>query len=160
MTDDELRILADRLADEYTRLLDHTRAVTTLLGLLPMLYGVLTWIFSDALWGSSPVYRTALMVPFAPESWGTVFVTLGLLTIVLAHTNRHRGLTVVSLLTALVLGMFMVAFAWEGYASQTLSALPPAVVYGIFALLFMNRARLAWTSWRADRGCALRGVGS
>lgn len=150
MTRDERLALADKLAAEYTRHLDYIRTQTVLFGLLPVLYGILTFWFGDDLWGGSIVYRTALAVPYAPESWGVVFTVLGGGVIVFASWKRQRLLTAWCLATALVLSMFMVTFLTEWVANDNPSGIPPGVVYGVFALSFMNRARLAWTS-RAGR---------
>lgn len=144
MTDKERQAAGERLIREYTLHLDFIRTSTVLLGLLPVLYGILTWVFGDALWATSPVYRTALTVPLAPQSWGTVFIALGVLTVWFSGHRNHRGSAVVTALTALVLASFMVSFLIEGLRSQTIGVMPPAVVYGIFSVLFLSRSRLSW----------------
>lgn len=146
MSVDERLVLADKLAAEYTRHIDYIRTQTVLFGLLPVFYGLLTFVFGDALWGGTLVYRTALMVPYAPESWGVAFMTLGAGVILFAGVRRNRLLAFTCLLAALALSMFMVTFLTEVIANGNASGLPPGVVYGIFSLSFMNRARLAWTS--------------
>lgn len=146
MSEQERLALADKLAAEYTRHIDYIRTQTVLFGLLPVFYGLLTFWFGDDLWGGSIVYRTALAVPYAPESWGVVFTVLGGGVILFASWRRQRALAAWCMLTALVLSMFMVTFLTEWLGNADPSGLPPGVVYGIFSLSFMNRARLAWTS--------------
>lgn len=146
MSAEDRLALADKLAAEYTRHINYIRTQTVLLGLLPVFYGLLTFIYGDALWGGSIVYRTALTVPYAPESWGVAFMALGTGVIIFAGVRYQVLLAASCILTALVLSMFMVTFLTEVVLGNNMSGLPPGVVYGIFSLSFMNRARLAWTS--------------
>lgn len=149
MTQEERIKIADKLAAEYTLLLDFTRTITVLIGLLPLLYGVLTWIYGEVLWTDSVVYGTALAVPYAPQSWGVSFILLGSGTIVSARMGRRRCIAIFTMGTALIMAMFMVTFLTEVLAHDKPSALPPALVYGVVSLLFMTRARLAWSGRRA-----------
>ncbi|AHJ88313.1 hypothetical protein Hosp_011 [Mycobacterium phage Hosp] len=155
MNQAERLILADKLAAEHTRLLDFVRTATVLLGLLPLMYGGLTWVYGEKLWAGNIVYGTAMGVPWAPQSWGTVFVILGVGTIVSARMDRRRCVGILTMLTALMLSMFMVTFLVEVFSNDNVSALPPALVYGVVSLLFMGRARLAWAG-RVGRRRAFR----
>lgn len=145
MTREEQLAAGERVAREYTLHLDYIRTSTVLLGLLPFFYGILTWIFGDALWSQSQVYRTALAVPGAPQSWGAAFIAMGVLTVWFSGHRNHRGAAIVTALTALVLASFMVAFLIEGWRSHTIGVMPPACVYGIFSVLFLARSRLSWS---------------
>lgn len=146
MTEAELRALFARLEAEYYRQLDFIRTAGFLLGLLPLIYGILTWVFGDALWTGSQLYRTALEVPGAPQSWGTVFIVMGALTCLSSFWFRPKLTASATLGSALVLASFMFSFGWSAYQHESLSALPPTVVYGILSLLFFALARLAWKS--------------
>lgn len=148
VTDEELDSAAQCVAAQFEAQSDYIRLSTWIIGALPVIYGVLTWVFGDALWASSPVYRSALLVPYAPQSWGTVFIALGALSIALAERDKHRADAVCCHLMAVILAAFMVSFALVAYTDTTLSALPPTVVYGLFALLYMNRGWMAWKSRR------------
>lgn len=152
MTDEERRDLGDRLAAEYLRHADYLRASTILISTLPIVYGLLTFVFGGALWASNPIYRTALQVPGAPQSWGMAFVFLGGATIVLAAKRRHLAVAIATLATSCALASFMAAFLIESWRATSLYGIPPAVVYGIFSVAFLNRSHFAWTSWRADSG--------
>ena len=152
MDQEERLALADTLAVEYTRLLDFTRTATVLLGLLPLMYGDLTWLYGVRLWAGNEVYETALAVPWSPQSWGTMFIVLGLGTIVSARRGRRRCIAGFTTGTALMLAMFMVTFLTEVLVKDKVSALPPALVYGGVSLLFLTRARLAWSGRRSRRG--------
>jgi hypothetical protein len=146
MSEDQLHTLALKVDAAFIRREDYIRTQTVLLALLPTIYGALTFVFGDDLWAGSGVYRTALQVPWSPQSWGLLFVTLGLGTIVTARRKMQRTIIGFTLTTALVLSMFMVTFLAEAIGNDAIGALPPAVVYGVFSLSFMNRARLAWAS--------------
>ena len=70
MDQKERLALADTLAGEYTRLLDFTRTATVLLGLLPLIYGGLTWLFGVRLWAGNEVHETALAAGEVPVLYG------------------------------------------------------------------------------------------
>lgn len=152
MDQEERLALADTLAGEYTRLLDFTRTATVLLGLLLLMYGGLTWLYGVRLWAGNEVYEMALAVPWSPQSWGTLFIVLGLGTIVSARRGRRRCIAWFTTGTALMLAMFMVTFLTEALVKDKVSALPLALVYGVVSLLFLTRARLAWAGRRSRRG--------
>lgn len=143
MTSERRRALADRLFAEHIYKTDYIRGSVGLLAALPILYGLMTWIFGDDLWSGSEVYRTAMTTPGAPQSWGTLFIATGLTLLVCAARRRYTAVMVVSIVTALVLGMFMVMFGAEYAIRRNESALPPALAWGVFSLLFLNLCRLA-----------------
>ncbi|WNM66938.1 hypothetical protein SEA_DEVONTE__18 [Mycobacterium phage Devonte] len=151
MTGAELQRLADRVADEYTTLLDFARTVTALISALPVVYGVLTLVVGQPLWAGSPAYTAALRVPHAPQSWGMVFVVIGIGLLISEWRRSHLWMSVFTVATALVLGMFMVAFGTAVIEHGILGGLPPTVVYGILSLLFLARARLSWAAYRRKR---------
>lgn len=153
MTQAERLELADRLATEYTRLLDFVRVATVLLGLLPLLYGGLTWVYGDRLWAMNLAYNTALSVPWAPQSWGTLFIVVGVGTIIAAQRGHRRCIAIFTLSAALMLAMFMVTFLTEVVANDKPGGLPPTIVYGVVSLLFLARSHLAWVS-RRDQALA------
>lgn len=135
-----------RVVRQFEAQRDHIRVQTWLIGLLPVLYGILTWTFGDTLWASSPIYRTALAMPYAPQSWGVAFIVMGVLTVWFSERCKHRADMVACLVTAFVLAGFMASFVIVAVEDRTPGALPPAVIYALFALLYMNRAWLAWKS--------------
>lgn len=144
-TSDSNRLrLFDQLVEDHQRLADFTRYVTTLLGLLPIMYGVLTWIFGDRLWGGNPVYGTAMQVPGAPQTWGAMFFILGLGTLISVRTGHDLCIVGFTVPTAVVLASFMVTFLVEAIGHDNPTALPPAIVYAVLALMLMARARMAW----------------
>lgn len=143
MTTERRQALADRLLAEHIYHVDYIRGTIGLLAVLPIIYGLLTWVFPDELWSGSEVYNTALSVPGAPQSWGVAFVSLGVTLLLCAFKRCYRATMAVSLLIALVLGMFMVTFGTEYYLRHNESSLPPALAWGVFSLLFLNLYRLA-----------------
>lgn len=157
MSQAERLALADKLAAEYTRLLDFTRTATVLLGLLPLIYGGLTWVYGDNLWANVEVYGTALTVPWAPQSWGALFIALGAGTIVSARMGRRRCIAGFTLASALLLAMFMVTFVTEAIKDSSPAALALSTVYGVVSLLFLARSCLAWAGRRGHRFRGLDG---
>jgi hypothetical protein len=133
-----------QLAVDHARLADFARAATTLLGLMPVLYGVLTWIFGDRIWGGNPVYGTAMQLPGAPQTWGAAFFILGMGTLISARTGHDRLIIWFTAPTAVVFASFMVTFLVEAVRHNNPSALAPATVYAVLSLLLMARARMAW----------------
>lgn len=152
MADHEIEAAVVSMAQRYQRMQEYVRFSTFLISSLPVIYGILTWVFGSALWAGSPVYRHALQVPLAPQSWGTVFIVLGVLSVWFGETRRYRALAVTSILLALTLGMFMFTFALSAFSTHTLAGIPPAVVYGIFAMAFLNRSMLAWDNFIDEAG--------
>ena len=152
MSDQEVEAAVVSMAQRYQRMQEYVRFSTVLISTLPVVYGILTWVFGSALWSGSPVYQHALSVPYAPQSWGTVFIVLGVLSVWFGEKQQYRALAVTSILLGLVLGSFMFTFAAGAITSNTLSAIPPAVVYGIFALAFLNRSLLAWDNYIDESG--------
>lgn len=146
VTEHDVDLSTARVVAQFQAYEDSIRVSTWLIGMLPIVYGILTWTFGDALWAASPVYRTALAMPYAPQSWGVAFITMGVATIWFAERKAYRADMWACLTTAFVLAGFMASFLIVAVEDHTLAALPPTVVYALFALLFMNRARLAWKS--------------
>lgn len=154
MTQERRRALANRLLAESIYQTDYIRGTIGLLATLPTLYGLMTWFFGDDLWAGSEVYKTALTVPAAPQSWGTLFIAIGVTLYICAAKKRHRLTMTVSLITALMMGMFMVTFGVEYVARGNESALPPALGWGVFSLLLLNLWRLASKMNRLEKDYA------
>lgn len=151
MTKARRQALADRLFAEHIYHSDFVRGSIGLLAVLPIIYGVLTFAAGDSLWSGSAVYRTAMTVPGAPQSWGTVFVVIGGLQMLCAFRRHYRLVQVVTLAAALLVGMFMCSFGAEYVARSNESALPPALAWAVFAMLYLNVSRYAGKMHRLDR---------
>lgn len=114
-------------------------------------YGILTFIFGDALWtiGTVGVYDSADQVPFAPESWGMAFVVAGL-GMALGNINgRWNRLLALSAMVAGFLFLFFSVSFFIDAIGGVKPSWPPAMIYCILATLCVNRARLAWL-WRSE----------
>lgn len=143
MTAEQRKQVADRVYAEHIYAEDYIRGSIGLMAVLPVLYGLATWWFGDDLWSGSEVYKTALSVPGAPQSWGSVFITVGLTLLICAVRRNHTAVMVVTVTAALVMSMFMVSFTTEFVVSGNESAIPPAIAWLVFSLLFLNLSRLA-----------------
>lgn len=141
MTADRRKAVADKLAAENIYQVDYIRGSVGIMAALPIAYGLLTWFVGDALWSGSPVYATALAVPWAPQSWGTLFIALGVALLVCVRRRHFAMITTVSLISALVFATFMVSFGMEFFDSRNPSTLPPALNGGTLSLLMMNLTR-------------------
>lgn len=151
MTSARRQALADRLLAEHIYTTDYIRGSIGLLAVLPILYGILTFAAGDDLWAGSAVYQTAMAVPGAPQSWGSVFAAVGSLQMFCAFRRHYRLVKFVSIVAALLLGMFMVSFGAEYCLRSNESALPPALAWGVFSMLFLNVSRLAGKMSRLER---------
>lgn len=141
MTADRRKVVADKLAAENIYQVDYIRGSVGILAVLPIVYGLLTWFVGDALWSGSPVYSTALSVPGAPQSWGTLFIILGVALLICVRRRHFAMITGVSLVAALVFSTFMVSFGMEYFDSGNPSTLPPAFNWGTLSLLMLNLTR-------------------
>lgn len=122
-------------------LLFFSRAVTFVLGAIALGYGVLTFAFGAALWhGPSPVYGTALSVPYAPQSWGAVAAVAGICVIAGQWTGVHR---VILLGTAVMIVWFLFfagSFALDIAESGTPFGSPGVLIYSALCLLMVLRS--------------------
>jgi hypothetical protein len=150
MTKARRQALADRLLAEHIYKTDFVRGTIGLLAVLPILYGILTWTVGMDLWAGSEVYRTALTVPGAPQSWGSLFLVLGGLQMFCAFKRHYRLTQWVALAAALMIGMFMVTFGAEYWFRSNESALPPALGWGVFSVMYLNIARYGAKMSRLD----------
>lgn len=146
VSEHDLDLAAVSLARQFEHQREALRFCCWIVAGLPILYGIATWLFGTSLWASSPVYTNALSVPGAPQSWGTVFIVLGVASIVCWERRACRIGAVVGMITSLVLACFMASFVLVGVQLHMPMAASPAISYGLFSLLYMNGARLAWKS--------------
>ena len=147
MNREERLAQADRLAARMDRLETFAQTATVLLALIPIAYGVLTWIYGARLWSDSTAYSTALETPFAPQSWGTTFLACGALVIWAGWRGHQRCIMWAAGVSAFFLAMFMSMFVTEFVQHPDKEgALPPVLVYGVLSMLFLARARMAWAS--------------
>ncbi|QIG58298.1 membrane protein [Gordonia phage Skog] len=124
---------------------------TLLLAVLPLGYGILTIVLGDALWlvgGAHGVFESALEVPLAPESWGSAFMLAGT-GMAITNLKARWGLflAVFCSFSGLFFMFFSLSFLLDAFDGSKPSW-GPALVYAVFAMLCMNRARLAWL-WKS-----------
>lgn len=134
----------------------HVYIETIVLGLIPLAYGICTFIFGDELWlgrlgtaiktipGEYGVYETAYQVPFAPESWGTVFVLFGLTTLVSALKGWGKLVMASTMASGFIFLFFALSFVTDAFSNHSAPAWPPSIIYVGLAVLCVNRAKLAF----------------
>lgn len=123
------------------------RGVTTLLGVFPIGYALLTFCFGDPLWAGAPTYDTANSVPYAPESWGVVAICAGCLILLGEYMRRHVLIVAGALVQSVWCLFFAVGFGVDSVNHHVPFGLPGTWVYFTIAALMVVRARLAW-AWR------------
>lgn len=146
VTNADLNKAATCVAAQFEAQRDVIRFGAWVLSLLPILYGVATWVFGVQMWAHSDVYSRALAVPGAPQSWGTAFIVLGVANLVSFERQAYVWDAAVSLALALSMACFMASFVLAGFGLHLPMAVSPAISYGVFALMFYMRAWLAWKS--------------
>lgn len=128
--------------------------ITMLMGLLPIIYGIITVVVGDDMWRFTDyqgVYTTALKVPGSPESWGVAFMVLGF-AVFLALLRMHNTLMAwVMLLLGCLFGAFASSFAVDAVRYDAPEAWTSVLVYGLIAMGMMARSRLAWVSRKTGR---------
>ncbi|QNL30142.1 membrane protein [Gordonia phage Mariokart] len=152
MTPDEARREVEQLVRQSEARREFIVAQTVYLALAPILYSVAIFIYGERLWRVAgtdiAVYRTAMELPNAPESWGSLFMILGVGCLVALWRRNDRWLAALAAVTAIVVCSFMVAFASDFVRFSAPQALPGAIIYGVIGLSFFNLSRLAWVSSR------------
>ncbi|AUV60638.1 membrane protein [Gordonia phage SteveFrench] len=116
------------------------------LSLFAAYYGILTYRFGDSLW---PPNRSALNVPWAPESWGTAVIIIAVLTMI-ASSRRLKWSKYVSWTMrtmCLVWGTFSITFFVDITNGAPPTAYPPMGTYLLLAVVCANRASLE-DQWR------------
>ncbi|QXO13689.1 hypothetical protein SEA_DUMPTRUCK_34 [Gordonia phage DumpTruck] len=125
------------------------RAVTLVSGGFAIGYGVLTFLFGKELWGNGAAmtYDAALTVPYAPQSWGLVAMTLGVLIIFSELKEARRAKTVFMGLQGVWCFIFASYFLIDCLSSGHPFGAPGVLVYSFVGTIFLLCAMLAW-AWR------------
>lgn len=128
-------------ANRVSDLLFFSRAVTFVLGAIAIGYGTLTFTFGASLWhGPSPVYGTALSVPYAPQSWGVVAIAAGLCVVVGQWIGQHRIIITGAVSMTLWFLFFAVSFFRDVIKSDLPFGAPGILIYGALCVLMVLRS--------------------
>lgn len=154
MTDEELLgQLKDEVVAEGEKRGVYINLQTVLVGLMPALYAVLTFIYGDRLWtfvGIDPetgLYGSAFEVPYAPESWGFAFLLTGAAILALGpFPGLSRYLALACYTSALLFLFFSASFVIDAVQHDVPPGWPPAIAYFMLASHAVNRGRLAWVA--------------
>ncbi|QOC56176.1 membrane protein [Gordonia phage Madi] len=134
---------------KFSEAYDFIRGITVLLSAVCVLFGVLTYVFGDHLFGagSASQYTRILSVPWSPESWGTFAIVCGVL--ILAGSFRSKQLQVGSGCTLMGLWSFALAYliVADCVKYQTSYGALGALFFIFFGIAMLGRARLAF-NWR------------
>lgn len=121
-----------------------TQDVTMLIATWAVGYGLVTVIGGAPIW-RVPAYRTALMVPYSPESWAIVLIFIGFSIFIAMHIGSRK-----LMFTGLILGgawnlFFAMSFLIEFYNTHKGDGpsegigLGPTVTYLLISGVFLLR---------------------
>lgn len=109
-----------------------------------VLYGVVTVLGGDPVWDIPP-YRTALLVPYSPESWGWLLMAIGFAIFYAMFTGKNR-VAVWALLMGSVWNLFFALSFLNEYKRAISGESPtggiglgPVVTYIFIAGVFVLR---------------------
>lgn len=136
---------------------DFIRGMSFLLGLNSLLFGILTFIFGDEVFGSgnAPQYEQILELPWAPESWGTFSAACGVLIIVGAIFDNQRQIGSGCVLMGLWSYTLAVLIAKDCIEHQTSFGVLAVLFFAFVGTAMFGRARLGF-NWRACSGLEAR----
>lgn len=130
-----------RLQPDDITVRDTVQDTTMWLATWCVAYGLVTFIGGEPFW-SQPSYRTALQVPYSPESWAVVLVAVGVGMFTAMWIGQTRLMSYSLFLGMLWNFFFAYSFANEFYQTAKGDGpsvgIGPAVTYafitGVFAL--------------------------
>ncbi|UVK63837.1 membrane protein [Gordonia phage LilyPad] len=128
---------------------DFVRGMTLLLGATAVLFGTLTFVFSEEVFGAGEAaqYSLILSVPWSPESWGTFAMACGVL--IVSGTIFNRQLQIGSGCTLMGVWSFALAYLVisDCIEHQTAYGALGALFFVFFGIAMLGRARLGF-NWR------------
>lgn len=131
----------------FNEVYNFIRYGTLTLSLLPMGYGTLTLIFGDNLWGSTRLYDAAMVVPFAPESWGIYALVCGAFIAAGVLSNCQKMIKRACWAQSFWCLIFAFLFLLDCVRHETPFGAPGALIHFVFGVIFAGRGRLA-SKWR------------
>lgn len=128
---------------------NYIQGSTTLLGLFAIAYGALTFAFGDKLWlPSASVYRNAMEIPGAPQTWGVIATVSGVGLIAAVYMRDTQLSQRVKLASASMMSIWCFSFAFtvliDCFEFSTPQGLPAVLILGVFWLMYVNQAFFAW----------------
>lgn len=125
---------------------DFIRGTTTVLALLPMGYGILSFLFGEALWGNgnSTAYQAALSAPLAPESWGAFALLCGAIILWAEFAEKFRAKAVACFAQGVWCLTFASFFFFDCISRNTVFGSTAVLIWTAFASIYLWRSRLAW----------------
>lgn len=128
---------------------DFIRGITLILGVTPIAFAVLCFLFGDSVFGSNsaPQYNSILDIPWSPESWGTFSGVCGVIILVGFFRNKHRQVGS----GCVLMGAFNFALAYfvlKDCLKYDTSFGSLAIMFFLaLGIIYLDRARLGY-NWR------------
>lgn len=119
---------------------------TVNMAIIPIGYGILTFVFGAEMW-SGATYGSAMSVPYAPQSWGTVALALGILIVISERKRLYGLMSVACFLSATWCLIFAFFFLFDCIRHGMSFGAPGVLVYSTIGVAFLSLSRLAW-KWR------------
>ncbi|QGF20290.1 hypothetical protein SEA_SIXAMA_111 [Gordonia phage Sixama] len=121
---------------------------TVIMYAFPIAYGVMTFIFGDALWGAGTVYDTAQNIPGAPQTWGAYTFICGLMILYGTRTKikdrRALYILVGCGLQSIWSTFFALTFIIDCIDFATPLGATGALIHSTLLYFYANRFVLAW----------------
>jgi hypothetical protein len=125
------------------RLLAHARGSAIICGVFGLGYGALAMLFGPALWGGSPAYDTARIIPFWPRSWCGLLALFSLCILYGLYRKQMRPLRF-GLAAMCTWCLFLaLAFFVESAQSATSFGLSAVWLYIVLGMFSANTLVLA-----------------
>ena len=125
----------------------YVRGSTQAFIIFPIGYGILTLVFGDELWGAGRLYDAAMVIPFAPESWGVLALVFGILMAIGEFSERKMFLSVGCAMMGIWCYTFAALFLIDCLRYETPFGAPEALLYSVIGTHYWGRSRLA-LKWR------------
>lgn len=128
--------------DPALSLLATSRTASHLYGVWAIVYGILTFIFGDALW-QSRAYDLAHKIPVAPESWGAVLSIFGIMILYGQFRSKWTISSLGCWLTGVWCYLFAIFFLIDAIRRGEAFGLTGTWIYLILGTLMINRGALS-----------------
>lgn len=125
-------------------LVDYARGNAILHVLFLFFYGVITFVYGKVLWRGTGVHDTISMIPYSPESWGSIAIFCGLLVLLGIIKSDNILISVGCFLGSMWCFVFAGALLTDFFEDPTTPiALSGGLTYTYSALLMIHRSVLA-----------------
>ena len=121
-------------------LVDYARGNTLMHAAFLVIYGIITYAYMSTLWMGTRVHDTISQLPYAPESWGTPAILIGLVIFIGTYRNSERLVSIGCFFGAVWCLIFAAAFLVDFIQDDTTPiALTGCLIYAHTAAVLLHR---------------------